>query len=230
MKMKDAVSIVIIICSCHGDLFSQTYNRPNAGLKSPPTLDILKVEATRDKTVISLSVENRVEGGYFCADKNIYINDSEGVRLNLQSSNGIPVCPDTYKFSKIGERLDFTLTFPPLPAGCNWIDLIEECNDNCFSMYGVILDNKLNQIIDEAFSFAENDEPAKSMVSFIKIAEDTDFKNKGASGLLYINIISLAAETRNKAKASEWYNKLKNSSIPGASRYVKFLNDQGISF
>ncbi len=228
--MKAIISILIISCVFSGELFSQTYNNPNVGLKSPATLDILKVDATREKTVISLSVENRVEGGYFCADRNIYIVDSKGVRLNLRSSNGIPVCPDSYKFKKIGEKLDFVLTFPPLSAGTDWIDLVEECSDNCFSMYGIILDNKLNQLIDEAFSYAEKDEPAKSMVSFIKIAEGADFKNRGAAGLLYINIVSLASETGNKAKAAEWYNKLNTSSIPGAARYIKFLNDQGISF
>ncbi len=228
--MKAIISIFIISCAFWGELFAQTFNRPNVGLKSPATLDIVKVEVTRDKTVISLSVENRLEGGYFCADKNIYITDSKGVRLNLRSSNGIPVCPDSYKFKRIGEKLDFTLTFPPLAAGCDWIDLVEECSDNCFSMYGIILDSKLNQLIDEAFSYAEKDEPAKSMVSFIKIADAEYIKNKGAAGLLYINIISLAAETGNKAKAAEWYNKLKTSSIPGALRYVKFLNEQGISF
>lgn len=230
MRMKAILSSLIICSTCYGNLFSQTYNRPNAGLKSPSTLDIIKVEASADKTVIYLSVENRIEGGYFCADKNIYITDSNGKRLNLKNSNGIPVCPGSYKFNKIGEKLNFTLSFPALSKGCDWIDLIEECSDNCFSMYGIILDNKLNQKIDEAFGFAEKDEPSKSMVSFIKIAEGADFKNKGAAGLLYINIIKLADETGNKAKASEWYTKLKSSSIPGAERYIKFLNGQGISF
>lgn len=230
MRMKAIISVLIFYFAFSGNLFSQTYNRPNMGLKSPATLDIVKVEVTPDKTVISLSVENRIEGGYFCADKNIYITDSKGKRLNLKNSNGIPVCPDSYKFKKIGEKLDFTLTFPPLSTGCDWIDLVEECNDNCFAMYGIILDKKLNQDIDEAFGFAEKDEPAKSMVSFIKIAEAADFKNKGAAGLVYINIVKLATETGNRTKAAEWYNKLKLSSIPGDSRYLKFLNDQGISF
>jgi hypothetical protein len=230
MRMKAVISIFVICLVAAVNMSAQTYNRPNMGLKSPASLDLVKVEISGEKTVIYLSVENRIEGGYFCADKNIYVLDSKGKKLMLKSSNGIPVCPDSYKFKRIGEKLDFTLTFAALEPGCEWIDLIEDCSDNCFSMYGIILDNKLNQRIDESFVFAEKDEPVKAMVSFIKIIESSDFKNKGAAGLLYINIVKLAVENGNNSKATEWSNKLKTSDIPGVSRYIKFLNDQGVRF
>jgi hypothetical protein len=230
MRMKAIISFFFVSIIFTGNMFSQTYQRPNMGLKSPASLDLVKVEIAGNKTVLYLSVENRIEGGYFCADKNIYIIDSKGKKLMLENSNGIPVCPDSYKFKSIGEKLDFTLTFPALETGCNWIDLVEDCSDNCFSMYGIILDNKLNQRIDESFALAEKNEPVKAMMSFISIAESSDFKNQGASGLLHINIVKLATENGNKLKAAEWYNKLKTSDISGVSRYIKFLNDQGVRF
>jgi hypothetical protein len=230
MRMKAIISFFFVSIIFTGNMFSQTYQRPNMGLKSPASLDLVKVEIAGNKTVLYLSVENRIEGGYFCADKNIYIIDSKGKKLMLENSNGIPVCPDSYKFKSIGEKLDFTLTFAALQTGCEWIDLVEDCSDNCFSMYGIILDNKLNQRIDESFALAEKNEPVKAMMSFISIAESSDFKNQGASGLLHINIVKLATENGNKLKAAEWYNKLKTSDIPGVSRYIKFLNDQGVRF
>ena len=210
--------------------FSQIFILPNYALKSHETLNIRKIELTSAATVVSLSVENRIAGGTFCADKNIFILNPDGTRIKLISSSGIPVCPDTYKFKTEGEKLDFTITFPPLKTGTEWIDIIEDCSDNCFSFYGVTLDNELNKKIDKAIALAENKEPAKAMISFIKIAEATDSKNPGIEGFLYISIIKLAKETGNNVKASEWYKKLATSNAPRLITYIKYLNDSGIKY
>lgn len=218
--------LIINVISC----FPQIFLHPNIALKRPETLDIIKAEITAQKTVIYLSIENRITGGYFCADKNIFIVYPDGTRIPLTSSSGIPVCPDTYKFKTIGEKLDFVLTFPPLKQGTEWIDLIEECSANCFSFYGITLDDNLNKKIDDAFVLAENEEPAKALISFINIAEATDSKNLGIEGLLYISIIKLAKETANTVKASEWYKRLKSSGAPRFEMYIKNLNSQGIVY
>ena len=154
----------------------------------------------------------------------------DGTRILLLSSTGIPVCPETYKFKSPGEQLDFVLTFPPLLKGISSVNLIEDCQDNCFSFYGIILDNGLNKKIDDAFTLAENDEPAKAMVNFVKIAEETGTKNQGAAGLLYMNIVKLSKETGNYIKAFEWYKKLETSGLPETSLYIKHLNSQGINY
>jgi hypothetical protein len=211
--------------------FSQIITQPNFALKSPETLKIFKVEITPSKTIVSLSVENqRTEGGNFCADRNIYIIYPGGKRSKLLSSSGIPICPDTYRFKYVGEKLDFTLSFPPIESGTEWVDLIEECNENCFFFYGISLDRNLNRQIDAAFSLAEGDEPEKALVSFISLVEQTDSKNLGTEGLLYINIITLAKETGNTMKEKEWYNRFLSSDAPRLSQYIKYLNDKGIKF
>ena len=92
------------------------------------------------------------------------------------------------------------------------------------------LDNDLNKKIDDASSLAENNEPAKALISFINIADTIEGKNSGIEGLIYINIIKLAKETGNTAKASEWYSKLKMSGIPRGGAYIKHLNSQGIIY
>ncbi len=209
---------------------SQTYNHPDIGLKSHETLEISKVEITAQKTMISLSVENRIAGGYFCADKSIFIIYPDGTRSRLTSSKGIPVCPESYKFKTIGERLNFELTFPPLKQDTQWIDLIEDCTENCFSFYGVCLNNDLNKKIDDASVLAENERPAEALMNFIKIAGTIDNKNSGIEGLIYINIITLAKETGNIPKAAEWYSRLKLSGIPRCELYIKHLNSQGIIY
>ena len=229
--MKKRVSVTgILLLSMAGVLYSQTIINPNYSLKTHETLDIIKVEAKPEATIFYMRIENRREGGSFCADKNIYLIYPDGKKIRLESSSGIPVCPDTYKFKVPGEKLEFVLTFPALKAGTRCIDLIEECADNCFSFYGIVLDNTLNDRIDNAFTLAENDEAAKAMISFIIIAEEIDKSNLGIEGLLYINIIKLARETGDDAKAAEWYKKFASSEAPRLSGYIKFLNDQGIKY
>jgi len=191
---------------------------------------INKIEATSGELTFYLRVTNRIDGGKFCADQNIFIIYPDGTRSKLISANGIPVCPDSYKFKTVGESLDFILKFPPLKPGTKWIDLIEDCADNCFSFYGITLDNELNIKIDEAFVLAENQEPAKAMINLMNIIEETDSQNLGIEGLLFSSVIKFAAETGNNARAAEWYKKLKSSEAPRLSQYVKFLDGQGIKY
>ncbi len=230
MKIKLIISFLLSFPSYSLPLYSQTVNIPNSGLRSHETLEISKIDITAQKTVIFLNIENKITGGYFCADKNIFILFPDGTRSNLISSKGIPVCPDTYKFKTIGEKLGFELTFPPLKENNEWIDLIEDCTENCFSFYGICLDNELNKKIDNASHLAEIGEPANASLDFIKIANSIDARNSGIAGLLYMNIIQLSKENRNIAKAAEWYGKLKSSDIPRKELYIKHLNSQGIIY
>ena len=230
MKIKITISVSFFLVTCFVKINSQSFNHPNIGLKSHETLEISKVEISPQNTLIFLSVENRITGGYFCADKNISIIYPDGTRSRLTSSKGIPVCPETYKFNTIGEKLNFELTFPPLKQDTQWIDLVEDCSDNCFSFFGICLNSYLNKQIDDASVFAEKDEPAEALMNFIKIAGTIDSKNSGIEGLIFINIIKLSKETSNISKAAEWYSKLKLSDIPRNELYIKHLNSQGIIY
>jgi len=228
MKRIFAFCNLFLIVS--GSLNSQTIISPNYSLKSHSTLNIIKIEVRSEATLFYLSIENKIQNGSFCADKNIFIIYPDGKKSKLVSSTDIPVCPDSHQFKAPGEKLDFVLTFPPLKKGTEWIDLVEECTDNCFSFYGICLDNDLNGRIDNAFSLAENDEPMKAMVSFIAILEDVDKSNSGIEGLLYINIIKLAKETGDDTRAVEWFRKFKISDAPKLAECIKYLNDQGIKY
>jgi hypothetical protein len=230
MSIKSVISSFIILVTTLSSLFSQTFFQPKYSLKSHQTLNIIKIEARSEATIFYLSIENQIEGGSFCADKNIYIIYPDGKKSKLESSSGIPVCPDTHKFKAPGEKLEFVLSFPPLKKGTEWIDLIEECSDNCFSFYGISLNNDINKRIDDAFTFAENNEPIKAMGSFVAVLEEIDKYNSGIEGLLYINIIKLAIKTGDDAKGREWYKKFNLSNAPRLSQYIKYLNDQGIKF
>ena len=228
--MKLIILVLFFLVTCFVNINSQPFNHPNIGLKSHETLEISKIEITPQKTLIFLSVENMRTDGYFCADKNIFILYPDGTRSRLTSSKGIPVCPGTYKFKAIGEKLNFELVFPPLKQDTQWIDLVEDCSDNCFSFFGVCLNSDLNKKIDDASVLAENKEPAKALISFIKIADAIGSKDSGIEGLIYINIIKLAKETGNIPKTAEWYKRLTSSGLPRCELYIKHLNSQGIIY
>jgi len=147
MIKKIILPAVILFLLFTGSLKAQTIISPNYSLKSHETLNIIKIEIGSEATIFYLRIENKIEKGTFCADKNIFVFYPDGMRSKLVSSTGIPVCPDTHQFKSPGESLEFVLTFPPLKKGTEWIDLIEECSENCFSFYGISLDNDLNKRI-----------------------------------------------------------------------------------
>jgi hypothetical protein len=210
---------------------SQTIEKPNYALKSHETLEILRVELSAEKTVIYFTIVNlRSEGGTFCADGNISIFDPSGAKLKLKSSSGIPVCPDSYKFRRIGEKLQFTLEFPPLKTGTRWIDIVEECESDCFWFYGLTLEADLNKKLDEAFVMASKGKPADNIILFKNILDSIDSQNLGIEGLLYINIINAAIEDADKVNATVWYKRLASSHAPRAGSYIKYLNDRGIKY
>ena len=229
--MKITVLVLFFFAAFTSSIYSQTYSQPNIALKSHETLVISKVELTIEKTLIYLSVENqRNEGGSFCADKKIYLLYPNGSRLNLKRAQNIPVCPDSYKFKSVGEKLQFTLEFPPLTPGTKWIDIIEDCTSNCFWFYGVTLDNELNKRLDEAFELASKGQTAGNIILFKKILDDIDSQDLGIEGLLYINIINAAAEDANNVDMAVWYKRMVSSHAPRVDQYIKYLNDKGIKY
>ena len=230
MDFKNGLRITVFLILTINTAFSQSVNKPNYSLKSHETLDITKVEISEKSTIVFLTIENRIEGGSFCADKNIYIIDPGGKRLRLLSSSGIPVCPDTYKFKYAGEKLNFTLVFPPLERGTKWIDIIEDCTSNCFWFYGVTLDNELNNKLDDAFALASQGKPEDNIAVFKNILDGIDSQDLGIEGLLYINIINAAVENSDKVNAMVWYKRLASSHAPRAEKYLKYLNDRGIRY
>jgi len=228
--MKNLVSIAVLLNICIITVSSQTFPNPNFALKSHETLEIQKVEVTPESTTVFLSIENHIDSGSFCADKNIYIIDPRGSRIRLMRAAGIPACPDSYKFKSAGEKLEFSLIFPPLKPGTEWIDIVEECTENCFWFYGITLNNDLNKRLDEVFAAASTGKPEDNILLFRNILEGIDNLDPGIEGSLYINIINAAIEAGDKVEASVWYKRLLSSHAPRLNQYVKFLNEKGIKY
>ncbi|HKJ80726.1 MAG TPA: hypothetical protein VJ954_01780 [Ignavibacteriaceae bacterium] len=230
MSVAKRIVTILFVLLPGSIVFPQSYIHPNVGLKSHKTLEILKIESTPENTTIFFSIENRIAGGAFCADRNIYIIYPDGTRLPVVSSKGIPRCPDSYKFKKIGEKLNFTLTFPALQPGTGWIDIKEDCSDNCFSFYGVLLNNALNARIDEAVSLVDKGEVDTAIGLYKSIIETAEPTGNGITGSLYADLISLLVNKGYTAMAKDYYNRLVNSSVPAKQLYVQNLGSRGIKF
>ena len=228
--MKKYFPFILLLTSHVLCGFSQTLLQPNYALKSHETLIISKIDISPGKTVVYLSIENRIKEGNFCADKDIFIIYPDGTRIRLIQANGIPVCPEVYKFKSIGEKIDFTLTFPSLKSGAEWIDLVEECSSNCFSFFGVTLDTGLNRKIDEAYTLAEQGETGKAVSAYMKIIENNTGRNCGIDGALYTDLITLLHKSGDTLTAKKWYERMLNSNTQRLDQYIKNLNSAGIKF
>ncbi len=190
---------------------AQQLNIPNFAWATHP-MKINKIERMGDVTVVELSITNqKASGGSFCADKNIYIMDVlSGKKYHLLYSKGIPVCPDSYKFAGIGEVLTFQLYFPPVDTKTKYINIVENCDNYCFSISGVILNKDLNEDINLAYQYYKENKLDFAIFAFKKAVEkypDYPF------GKFYIDLIQVYIEKNDVANAKIWYNKLKSSNF-----------------
>jgi hypothetical protein len=96
---KHIIIISLIFCSV-AKLSAQVYYYPIAGKQSHPELEIVQIEITENTTLINLQVTNkRDQGGWFCADKNIYIKNSKETEIYpLINSVNIPAIMPAFHF------------------------------------------------------------------------------------------------------------------------------------
>ena len=213
--------------------FAQVYKNPIASKKSHPELEITQIAITDTNTIISLKVTNkRNEGGWFCADDNIYIKNTKGTEIyKLINAENIPICPDQFKFSYSGQTLEFSLYFPPISDQIKFIDLIEDCSNACFSFYGIILDNEHNEKIrafERGFELYQNQQKTEAITFFEKVISGKMSIDSHIYGLSYYYLIVIYHELGNTEKVTFWYQKLLNSNLEEKDTFIKELERLGI--
>lgn len=205
-------------------LFAQEINYPVYAMISMHPLEVKKVEQTTVHTVIYLSIENQIEGGTFCADKNIYIQDlSNNQKHQLNKSEGIPVCPDSYSFNYIGEILEFKLIFPKLQSLPDYINLIEDCDQSCFYLKGIILDEKTNNEISLAYKHYKNGNLDLAYLTFKTVIKNNPDYN---FGFMHYSLIHILAEKNELDEAREWYNIILNSNFEDKTELLENIKTE----
>ncbi len=189
---------------------AQTIMVPNFAVATHPFL-VNKVVFQKDAFIIELTLENQLPTGYFCASKHIYLQNLQSrKKLNMTHSEGIPVCPDVYHFKWQGEKLTFKLFFPPLDTTVRYIDVIENCQEHCFSIFGLILDRKMNEAINQGYNAFDNGDYSKAYQEFKKAI---DRNPAYPYGFLYANIIKVLMAEKKQPEARKWYDKLRQSNF-----------------
>jgi hypothetical protein len=210
----------IFILVFNSVIISQIIEKPNFSTASHP-MTVERIEYADNQTIVSLSIENQSEKGYFCADKNIYLIDAlTNKKFKLIKSKDIPVCPETYNFSMVGEVLQFQLIFPKIDSDTKYISIVEECSSNCFNIKGIVLDKDFNKDIDLGYTnYALGNTELALSVFEQTLQNHTNYPFGG----LYFNIIQILAEKNDMLNAKTWYKKLSNSSLQDKTEVINRL-------
>ncbi len=189
---------------------AQTIKVPNFAVSTHPFL-VNQVTFSEKAFIIELTIENQSPNGYFCASKHIYLQNLQSRKKRyLTHSEGIPVCPDVYHFKWQGEKLTFKLYFPRLDTNVRYVDVIEQCHDHCFSIFGLILDRAMNRAINDGYNAFDHGDLEKAYADFKAAIE----RNPAYPyGFLYANIIKVLMAQNKTAEARKWYDKLLQSTL-----------------
>ena len=203
--------------------FSQQLVNPNFALASHP-MKVTNISHTSNETIINLSIENQIETGTFCADKNIFIQDViSGKKYPLQKSQGIPVCPSNYQFKYVGEILIFQLHFSKINSKTKYLTLVEDCNQYCFSIKGIVLDTDMNKTINLGYDYYAKGKLDFALEAFkMAIDQNPDYP----FGLHYFNVIEIYAEKYDYTSAKKWYQKILSADFLDKEELIARLKKQ----
>lgn len=219
-SMKNSLFVLIFLFISYFGL-SQEIVKPNFSMASHPML-VDKISFTSNQIIISLSIENQVSGGNFCVDQNTLIEDAmTKARWVMTNSINIPQCPEIYNFKKIGEKLNFQLHFPKPDPNIDFLNIIEDCETNCFSMFGIILNTEMNQKIDDSFEAFDSGkyEVSKTILTgLINDFPDYPF------GFLHLNLIQVLLIQENIEEAQTYFQLVKNSNFLDKPFILEQLN------
>lgn len=231
--MKNILFLLLISWFLITKVNAQIFYNPIAGKQSHPDLQIEQIEITDINTIITLKVTNkRDQGGWFCADEHIYLKNSKGTEVyKLVRSENIPTCPEQFKFTTVGQELIFKLYFPPISDQIQFLDLVEDCSNACFSFHGIILDNEHNEKIrafEQGFELYQEKQYLQAIPKFERVVNGKIIIDSHIYGLSYYYLILIYRDLGNTDKINEWYEKLLNSNLEEKATFIQELEKFGI--
>ncbi|MFC2115540.1 hypothetical protein ACFLTU_03650 [Bacteroidota bacterium] len=227
MRSLSIICVAIILFSFQG--IAQIFEQPIYSLTSHPTLDIISVERWEDQMVLNLSLKNERYSGSFCIDPNTVLKNSLGDdEYKLLSMDGIPSCPDTYRFKSVGERIAFSLIFQAVPDEVTYIDLLENCDENCVSLKYILLDEDLNSRLVQGIRLYELGKPQASLQVFEDIMSTEYDGLSPVFGTVYLYLISIHYELGSSKDARRVYQDLQESNIFGKEEFIETAKETGI--
>lgn len=104
---------------------------------------LTKVETNAEYTKLYGVITNMTTGYSVWWRRTAYIKVNGGEPLTIIAAKGMPLEPDKYTFTSSGGKLDFILTFPPLPQGTKKFDFIESEDYDGWQFHDVTLESEI---------------------------------------------------------------------------------------
>lgn len=130
----------------------------------------------------------------------------------------------------IGEVIGFRLFFNAPAQLPEWFHLVEDCADNCFSVYSITLNKELNENIERAYGLAEAGQPAEAGRLFREILAGLKGSRHAIEGSLFSNIIIMSLREGNEDEAARWYQRMIEARPAELNRYIENLASRGIKW
>lgn len=201
--------IFFIIAGLGMAAFAQEVNNPSISEKPIPTLSLTRVVTNETTTTLYVKIVNSKQLPPFgIKTKDLYIRPvSDPNPLKLIKSDKAPFEPERHIFTSLNEVFEFSLTFPALPKGTKYFDLMDNLPKHEFFIQGIILDPKLNEILVRGFDLFSRGDGNGALNAFIEFANhDLYFEY----GIAYFNIIYILSIGNRNDEAQQWYNKFKD--------------------
>lgn len=226
--MKARIYIFIVLFSLMAVLGkAQVIENPHVGFQSHPTIHVISVDISAKYTRVLMQATNYAEGGdNLCIDKNTRLTTSTGKKLNLISSENLPTCPANYRFTRKEEVLQFTLVFPALDAGTMYIDIEEVCDAYCLNYKGIVVDKRLNELINKGYAAYQLKQDEQALLYF---KEALNAAPNYPYGILYFNIIKISAELNKWDEVRNWYKLLTQSNVNDKEFYKEKVRSDYLS-
>ena len=221
--------LIFLFCILSFSAYAQVLDRPNVGISSHESIELEKIEYSGGRTMLYLTVENKRLGGRFCINEDTYLKNSlgEGEYRLIESAN-IPVCPETYRFRSIGETRSFVLHFPQVDDSIRYLDLVENCEDDCLTMKYICLDEEINRRINEGLDLYAAGQPDQALAHFEGIMADRNDNYSPVFGTLYMYLIMVSYDMGSSEDLKQWYNALRSSSVINRDEIIEVLKEEDL--
>lgn len=133
----------LLIAACSQKPHRGTIETPLYEVRNTNTIEVSRIDLTDSTTVLHIEARFRPHW-WIKIVSSTFLADENGNQYPIVSAEGIELDKEFW-MPDSGEA-QFTLTFPPMPAGVNSVDFIEGYEQGAFRIWGIRLDGKLPKI------------------------------------------------------------------------------------
>lgn len=200
--------------------------------KSHRTIRVDSVITTASKTTFYLRILNeRNRGGWFCLSDEIELYSNQTYLSKASTIKGIPICPESHRFTSVGEEVAFQVVFPPIPEGTQVLTIQEVCDEACMGLKGIVLDKRFNRkalLFDKALGCYQQGDYLRCIKGFERVlAPPLPLKETTSLyAFAYYYIISGYLRSGQREEGLVWYYRLQSSELDDKVMIMRRLQEE----